>query len=413
MTQHSNIIDVRRFLFGDAADSATRLDAAIILLLMAFLFSSTLSIAAMNIAYGSAALLWIGRMAVRRSWGFPATPLDKFFLAYIVAEGISTIFAYNREQSVLYMYRRVTLLPIMYILLANINSRRTLKIVFGTLVLSMVFVSLWSLRDVILHFSEYLQFGRRLREFQMYMTAGGMMMFGMLLVLPFVVHPKTPSKLRWFAVLALIPIGTNLLFTFTRSSWLGFLAGAIVIGAFRAKKIFLPLFLLVVAVVMFASPEMQERMSSIFNPYHEHNIERLRMWQTGINIFKDHPIIGIGDIGIEQVWPMYAPPEWKPEGHLHNNLITLLVTVGLLGTAAVAAIFVKLWLVIQKIERQCQADWLYGSIALGALAAMAGFHINGLFEWNFGDAEIIMVVWAVCGMALAAGKVAQTEAANG
>lgn len=402
---------MRDAVFGEAG--GTRFDAIIVLLLMIFLFASTLSIAAMNIAYGAAAALWVGRMISRRQWGFPATPLDKFFLAYIVAEGLATIFAYNRQQSLLYMYRRVTLIPIVYILLANINSRRTLKLLFGTLILSMVFVSLWSLRDVALHFPEYLQFGRRLREFQMYMTAGGMMMFGMLLVLPFTVHPKTPRPIRWFAILSLVPIVINLLFTFTRSSWLGFLAGAVIIGAYRSKKLLLPLVLVVAGVIVLASPQMQERMSSIFNPYHEHNIERLRMWQTGVRIFADHPVIGIGDIGIEQVWPMYAPPEWKPEGHLHNNLITLLVTVGLIGTAAVIAIFVKLWLVVSRIERRLHGDWLYGSVALATLAMMAGFHVNGLFEWNFGDAEIIMVLWAVCGMTLAANKVAESEATRG
>jgi hypothetical protein len=35
---------------------------------------------------------------------------------------------------------------------------------------------------------------------------------------------------------------------------------------------------------------------------------------------------------------------------------------------------------------------------------MAGFHVNGLFEWNFGDSEIIMLIWATVGMALAAEK---------
>jgi O-antigen ligase len=409
VTHYSSDQGIKRFLFGDLSDTATNFDVAIILLLMVFLFSATLSIAVMNIAYGAAAILWVGRMVYRKRYEVPKTPLDNFLLAFVIAEALATIFAYNKGQSLLYMYRRVTLLPIIYVMLSSIRSTRMLKILFGTLMASLVFVSLWSLRDVFFHLPEYLLFQRRLREFQMYMTAGGMMMIGMLLVLPFVIHPKTPSKLRWFALASLVPIGTNLLFTFTRSSWLGFLAGAIVIGAFRAKKIFLPLILIVVTIVTLASPEMRERMSSIFNPYHPTNITRMHMWETGLRIFKDHPVVGVGDIGIEQVWPFYAPPENESVGHLHNNLMMWLVTLGSVGFVILIGLFVKVWITMSRIEKTLRDNWYLGSVALGCLAAIAGFHVNGLFEWNFGDAEIIMVVWTIVGMTLAAEKVAALE----
>ena len=401
--------NVRQFLFGDRYSPVTKIDIAIILLLAVFLFSAPLSMAAMNIGYGAATLLWIGRMVWKRRNDIPRTPLDKFLLAYVAAELLATAFAYNKEQSLLYAYRRVTLLPMIFVMLGNIRSRQVLKILLGTLLTSMVLVALWSMRDLILHFHQYLLFERRSREFQMYMTAGGMMMMGMILVIPFVVHPKTPPMVRWIALASVAPLAVNLLFTFTRSSWLGFLAGAFVIGAFRAKKVFVPVAFLVVIAVLVSSPEMKERMSSIVNPYHPTNIPRLHMWETGIKIFKDHPILGVGDIGIEQVWPMYSAPEWESQGHLHNNLIMWLVTLGIVGFLVLVSLFVKTWVVMRKIEKRLHGDWFLGSVALGGLAVLAGFHVNGLFEWNFGDAEIIMVVWAIVGMTLAAEKVAREE----
>ena len=400
---------IKRFLFGDLTDSVTNYDVAIILLLMVFLFSMTLSIAVISIAYGAAAILWVGRMVYRKRYEIPKTPLDGYLLAFVAAEGLSLIFSYNKPQSLLFMYHRVTLLPLIAIMLGNIRSTRMLKILFGTLITSMLVVSLWSLRDLSTHLPEYLMFQRRMNVMQMYMTAGGMMMFGLLLLLPFVIHPKTPSKLRWFALASLVPMATNLLFTFTRSAWLGFLTGAIVIGAFRAKKIFLPLVLIVVTVVTLASPEMKERMSSIFNPYHPNNITRLHMWETGIKIFEDHPIVGVGDIGIEQVWDFYAPPENESVGHLHNNLMMWLVTLGSIGFIVLVALFVRAWIAMSRIEKKLHDNWFLGSVALGCLAVMAGFHMNGLFEYNFGDAEIIIVVWVIVGMTLAAEKVATRE----
>lgn len=400
---------LKHFLFGVDAARASGIDAAIIIFLMAFLFSSTLSIAAMNIAYGAAALLWVGRMVLRRENELPRTPFDYYFLAFIAAEALATIFAHNTSQSLLYMYRRVTLLPVLYLVVASIRSPRSLRLLFGTFLTSLLFVALWSLRSIVIHFGDFIMFQRRLQDFQMYMTAGGMMMIGMLLLLPFTVHPHTPTKVRWLALASLVPIGINLLFTFTRSSWLGFLTGAVVIGAFRAKKLFLPLVITVVAVVMLASPEMRERMSSTFNPYHYNNISRLQMWTTGVRIFLDNPIVGVGDIGIEQVWPMYAPPDWKPAGHLHNNLIMWAVTLGSIGLIVLIALFVKIWIVVRQIEKRLHGDWFGGSVALGALAVLAGFHVNGLFEWNFGDAEIIIIVWTIVGFALAANNVITTN----
>ncbi|MER3524830.1 MAG: hypothetical protein C4326_12470 [Ignavibacteria bacterium] len=400
---------LQRFLFGEDAGTRSGLDAAIIVCLMLFLFSSTLSIAAMNIAYGAAVLLWAVRMLSRRENDMPRTPLDHFFLAFIAAEALATVFAYDKQQSLLYMYRRVTLLPVLYILLAHIRSPRLLRLLVGTLLTSMLFVSLWSLRDIVVHFEDFLLFRRRLQDFQMYMTAGGMMMFGMLLLLPFAIHPRTPGKIRWLALASLVPISINLLFTFTRSSWLGFLAGAVVIGATRAKKIFLPLIATVIVVVTIASPAMRERMASMFDPSHHNNISRLHMWTTGVKIFLDHPVVGVGDIGIEKVWHDYAPPDWEPAGHLHNNILMWAVTMGSVGLIALVALFVRIWQVVARIEKRLHHDWFGGSLALGALAALAGFHVNGLFEWNFGDAEIITVVWAIIGFTLAADKVLAGE----
>jgi len=46
-------------------------------------------------------------------------------------------------------------------------------------------------------------------------------------------------------------------------------------------------------------------------------------------------------------------------------------------------------------------------VALGSLAAYTGFLVNGLFEWNFGDSEVIMLVWLFAGLALATERLAQ------
>jgi O-antigen ligase len=137
------------------------------------------------------------------------------------------------------------------------------------------------------------------------------------------------------------------------------------------------------------------------------------MWKTGLRIMKDYPVFGIGDVGSETVWNKYSDPGWTWEGHLHNNIIMWFVTLGSVGAAVIIGLFVKMWLVMSRIERRIRSDWLGGSLALGGLAVLVGFQVNGLFEWNFGDAEIITLVWAVLGLILAADRLLPSPAEHG
>jgi len=378
---------------------------AIFFLLLLFFLSSAFSIFLAQVGYFGALMVWCYCLFRKGPCIVEGTGFGLFFGLYMAAELVATLFAYNQAQSLLYMQRRMLLLPIAYLVLSNTSSRAVLISLFSALILSALSVALWGCRDLALHFPEYFRFERRMSEFQMYMTAGGMMMISCLMLLPFVLHKRTPSRIRWLASFILIPLGVNLLFTFTRSSWLGFIAGAVVIGVRRHKIVALPVIAAVGLVLLFASPEILDRMTSTFDPSHENNQTRLHMWRTGMRMFADHPVVGIGDIGTEQLWDRYGEPPWPPEGHLHNNLIMWLVTLGALGFCVLVGLFVRIWLRLWRIENSLKDDWLLGSLALGSLGVMAGFHINGLFEWNFGDAEIIMLVWGIVGLTLAAEKI--------
>lgn len=383
-----------------------RVDAAVFFLLLLFAVSSAFSIALTQIGYFAALLLWILHMIYRRTNEWPRIPLDLFFLGYAGAEILATVFSEHTLYSLLYLQRRLLLLPIVYIVVAHIRSLDDAEVFFVALVGSTVGVALYSLVPLVSHFADYLLFKRRLGEFQIYMTAGGIQMIAVLLLVPFLVHKKTPAKVRILVGVTILPLLVNLFFTFTRSAWLGFIVGVFVIAAYRSRRLILALLALIALLYFLSTPEMRyNRFYSLVDPDHPHNLTRLQMWRTGWRCFLDHPLVGIGDIGTETIWDTYAEPGWTPEGHLHNNIVMWGVTLGSLGLAAVLALFVKAWRVVQEAERAVRDHWFGGSITLGALAVMAGFHVAGLFEWNFGDAEIIMLVWATLGLALATARV--------
>jgi O-antigen ligase len=374
-------------------------------LLMLFLLSSSFSIALTQIGYFGALILWVGTMTVRREFTLPRTPLDLFFLFYAAAELLACTFAIDVPYAFLLLQRRLLIIPIIYVLAGATRSVDDVKVLFGALLASATGVALYSLIPVILHLADFLAFRRRLGEFQIYMTAGGIMMIALLLVIPFLVHRSTPRKVRIVLGLVALPMLVNLYFTFTRSSWLGMIAGIVVIGALRTRKVLFTLLAALVIVVAASPPAiLQGRILAIFDPSHPYNVTRVNMWHVGWKVFLDHPVLGIGDVGMETIWTRYSDPAWKVEGHLHNNVVQWAVTIGIVGLSAILAVFVRAWTAVWRIERELRGKWFEGSLALGGLAVMAGFHVNGLFEWNFGDTEIIMLIWAVLGLVFAASR---------
>jgi O-antigen ligase len=131
------------------------------------------------------------------------------------------------------------------------------------------------------------------------------------------------------------------------------------------------------------------------------------MWKAGIRMIHDRPLTGFGDIDLGQAYLRYKSPEaMERSGHLHNNFVMLGAMLGIPGLLAVLALFFRIGMVEWKVLRSIQREaWLLKGIALGCFAAFIGFQINGLFEWNFGDSEIAMLLWLTVGLVLAVDRI--------
>jgi O-antigen ligase len=169
---------------------------------------------------------------------------------------------------------------------------------------------------------------------------------------------------------------------------------------------------LIVAFFLFAPQKNIDRARSIIDLNHPSNAGRLTMWSTGLKIFADHPWLGVGDSDLYEIYSGYRTPEInEPAGHLHNDYVMLLVTIGVFGFAIVMLIFGQTLRAVYSIFRGFGSDPLVAPISLGALGVLCGFLVNGFFEWNFGSHQIMVLVWSSIGLALAAEHVGKTEVA--
>jgi hypothetical protein len=143
----------------------------------------------------------------------------------------------------------------------------------------------------------------------------------------------------------------------------------------------------------------QSRLLSIFDPYNPSNFNRIAFWEAGIKMFKDHPVFGVGDIDLANLYRQYKHP-WNKEiqGHLHNNFFHILATLGLFGLAAVCFLFFRYLQISFRIYKERIDVPFVSSVALGVIGSFCAFLVSGLTELNFWDHEIATLIWFLFGL---------------
>lgn len=144
------------------------------------------------------------------------------------------------------------------------------------------------------------------------------------------------------------------------------------------------------------------RLLSFVDPYLSQNFTRLALWRGGLEIFKDYPLFGVGDIDLAKYYVKYKRPSDKEiHGHLHNNYFHFLATLGLIGLLALIYLFVMIIVIISKIYKSTKGKPFIASYSLGALASFVSILFAGLSELNFWDQEIATLIYFTVGLNIA------------
>lgn len=145
----------------------------------------------------------------------------------------------------------------------------------------------------------------------------------------------------------------------------------------------------------------ESKFGSTFDKYNLSNLTRLALWSAGIKIFKDHPVFGVGNIDLAKTYIEYKNEYDKEiQGHMHNNFVHILVTLGIIGLIVFLFLLYKILAKIHTIYKEVKGEAFISSYALGTLGGLIAFIVAGLTEWNFGDHEIITMVWFTIGLCI-------------
>lgn len=373
------------------------------LLICLFVAAMPFSISATQIALGLALLLWIVRLTALKTAQLHSLSLEWVFVAFISAEVLSLIFSTNMLESVIFL-RRILLIPIVYLIASHIKDERQFGLILTIFVIS---VTLYSTLGIFTYFTTP---SVRVRHIQNSMTTGGITMISALACFALMTGLKDKNRQRLLFVFGCV--NTVCLFlTSTRSSWLGFLAGILFIIFVTNKKALVTVPLLMAGVYFLTPQSIFYHVQHFFDPTWGTNVERLAMWETGWRILQDYPLVGIGDVGTAPIFQRYAPPDFTYLiGHFHSNYVHIAVTLGIIGLFAYLLMMTKIFFALVKARSTAEKGGeLFFAWSAAAIAIVIAFHVNGFFEWNFGDAEIVTLFWFTVGLALAASRLQDKE----
>ncbi|MGH7344139.1 MAG: O-antigen ligase family protein, partial [Candidatus Rokuibacteriota bacterium] len=166
----------------------------------------------------------------------------------------------------------------------------------------------------------------------------------------------------------------------------------------RRRWLVLGALTVVVAGALVVAPRGLERVKSVGDLADDTTRDRLAMLHAGLGLVLAHPLTGIGPGQVKHVYPAVAPPEAlrRSTSHLHNTPLQIVVERGLPGLATWLAIWVGFFGATWRIwKRVPPADEGARALVLGSMAAIGAFLVAGLFEYNFGDTEVLLVALAV------------------
>jgi O-antigen ligase len=232
-----------------------------------------------------------------------------------------------------------------------------------------------------------------------YMTYSGLMMLVMGCALARILFGGSD---RLWPLLVMPALAVAVAVTFTRSAWVGACVGAALL--FSLKDFRLVAVLPIVAAIFFAvaGPNLTSRFISIFNLNDPTNRDRVAMLEEGGRMVRAHPLLGVGPNMVQALYADYRGPDAVEQinPHLHN------VPAQIAAERGLPALGIWIWFV-SIVVIDLVRDFRGGGrkvLAAAGLAAMASMLAAGLFEYNFGDSEFLMMLLLLITLPFAAAR---------
>ena len=364
------------------ASRAARLETAAFGTLLGFVAALQISVAASGILLTFTIGLWIALLAAERQRP-AAPPFFTALLAYAAVTLVSVAFSLDPLTSLVDSREALlfVVVPIVYRLARGERAQTvaTLVVTVGAI------TAVWGV--VQYGILEYDHLGQRPDgTMGHYMTYSGLLLLTIALAAARILFDR---RRRLWSGLVMPALVVALVVTLTRSYWVGAGAAIAVLCLLKDLRLVAVVPVLVALVLALAPPPITNRIYSTFDLQDETVRDRFAMARAGMRMVRDHPWTGVGPDMVREVYPRYrdAGAAQDDNPHLHNVPVQIAAERGL-PALAVWCVFVVA--AVRHLLRRLGDDGARPLAAAG-LAAVAGMLTGGLFEYNFGDSEFLML----------------------
>jgi O-antigen ligase len=368
---------------------------------LAFVAALQVSIFVAQVFLALTAVLWLV-LVVRNGERIEVPRMFWPLAAYAGWTILAAVLAVDREVSLRDTKQLVlfAIIPIVYRLLPGRRSLRAIDVIITVGALEAV-VGIF--QYAILNFDNL---GRRVQgSLTHYMTYSGVLM---LVACAAAARIMFRREDRVWASLVMPALLVALALTMSRNAWVGVCVG---IGLLFLLRDFRLVALLPAAAALFlavAPAPLTARLYSSFSLTDPTNRDRVAMMRSGVRMIRDHPLTGVGPDGVRLMYPVYRDPQAEKQlnPHLHNVPLQIAAERGL------PALAIWIWFIavlVRDLARKTRSSTLR-SLPTAALAAVVAMLAAGMFEYNFGDSEFLMLFLLLVTLPYAADRVPATTA---
>jgi hypothetical protein len=207
-----------------------------------------------------------------------------------------------------------------------------------------------------------------------------------------------------------------LFLTVTRASWAGFaLSAAIIVFVGASKRTVLICVAIAIPLAIAGLFFLQQKRNVTFIDRDDGSTRwRMTVWREAVGVLTSSPrhlAVGVGMDSVKTRWP-----EWRmfdnghlPMGHMHSTSLQIAFERGVPALVAwIAWMYFYLRMLWRGIRRSDLA-WPEHGLLLGCFGGTIGFIAGGLVHNNWGDSEVVMIIYLFMGLSLALSRLSIEE----
>jgi O-antigen ligase len=374
----------------------TPLDPAGFVLVALGLGASVFSIATAQILFGLAAIVWL--VTVVQEKRLPAVPA--FYVPLLVYAALTLVSAaVSVNPAASFRDSKQLVLWLIVPIVARFARGDRARFVIDVIIALGAAGALYGVVQVTVFGRGGLGEGRLTGPLSHWMTYSGVLM----LVACAAVARLLFDRREWLWPAVAVPaLLVALIATEARNAWIGLFVAATCLLGLRNWRLMIVAPVAAVLVFLIAPANIKARAYSFVDLNDPTNRDRLAMLQVGKGMVRDHPAFGVGPELVQREYSKYRPASAvnPTNPHLHNVPVQIAAERGLLALAAwlwfVAAALVSHFRELRRGQHLAVA-----ATGIGAMIAML---VAGLFEYNFGDSEFLMLFLGLITLPFAASR---------